>query len=314
MSESRVQFIELSDEESGQRLDNYLMRVLGGVPKTRIYKAIRTGEVRVNKGRAKPERKLNAGDVIRIPPISIAAREEGRRVPDRWSQRIDRSIIHNDSELMVIDKPTGLAVHGGSGVQFGLIESLRQMFPDQRYMELVHRLDRDTSGLVMIAKRASVLRELHALLRGDGVDKRYLALVVGKWPAYRARVEASLEKSALPSGERIVRVTPEGRRSLTDFRVIERYRGATLIEAKPVTGRTHQIRVHAQHAGHPILGDAKYGSEEQLNIAKTHGLKRLFLHAQRLEFRLGGQRYRFEAPLDNELSTVCDSFGTKSSG
>ena len=314
MSESRVQFIELSDEESGQRLDNYLMRVLGGVPKTRIYKAIRTGEVRVNKGRAKPERKLNAGDVIRIPPISIAAREEGRRVPDRWSQRIDRSIIHNDSELMVIDKPTGLAVHGGSGVQFGLIESLRQMFPDQRYMELVHRLDRDTSGLVMIAKRASVLRELHTLLRGDGVDKRYLALVVGKWPAYRARVEASLEKSALPSGERIVRVTPEGRRSLTDFRVIERYRGATLIEAKPVTGRTHQIRVHAQHAGHPILGDAKYGSEEQLNIAKTHGLKRLFLHAQRLEFRLGGQRYCFEAPLDNELSTVCDSFGSKSSG
>jgi 23S rRNA pseudouridine955/2504/2580 synthase len=314
VSESRVQFIELSDEESGQRLDNYLMRVLGGVPKTRIYKAIRTGEVRVNKGRAKPERKLNAGDVIRIPPISIAAREEGRRVPDRWSQRIDRSIIHNDSELMVIDKPTGLAVHGGSGVQFGLIESLRQMFPDQRYMELVHRLDRDTSGLVMIAKRASVLRELHTLLRGDGVDKRYLALVVGKWPAYRARVEASLEKSALPSGERIVRVTPEGRRSLTDFRVIERYRGATLIEAKPVTGRTHQIRVHAQHAGHPILGDAKYGSEEQLNIAKTHGLKRLFLHAQRLEFRLGGQRYCFEAPLDNELSTVCDSFGSKSSG
>ena len=312
--ESKVQFIELSDEESGQRLDNYLMRILGGVPKTRIYKAIRTGEVRVNKGRVKPERKLNAGDVIRIPPIAVAARKEGRRVPDRWSQRIDRSIIHNDSELMVIDKPTGLAVHGGSGVQFGLIESLRQMFPDQRYMELVHRLDRDTSGLVMIAKRASVLRELHTLLRGDGVDKRYLALVVGKWPAYRARVEASLEKSALPSGERIVRVTPEGRRSLTDFRVIERYRGATLIEAKPVTGRTHQIRVHAQHAGHPILGDAKYGSEEQLNIAKTHGLKRLFLHAQRLEFRLGGQRYCFEAPLDNELSTVCDSFGSKSSG
>ena len=311
--ESRVQFIELSDEESGQRLDNYLMRILGGVPKTRIYKAIRTGEVRVNKGRAKPERKLNAGDVIRIPPIAVAAREEGRRVPDRWSQRIDRSIIHNDSELMVIDKPTGLAVHGGSGVQFGLIESLRQMFPDQRYMELVHRLDRDTSGLVMIAKRASVLRELHALLRGDGVDKRYLALVAGKWPARRARVEAALEKSALPSGERVVRVTPEGRRSLTDFRVIGRYRGATLIEAKPVTGRTHQIRVHAQHAGHPILGDPKYGSEEQLVLAKTHGLKRLFLHAQRLEFRLGGRRYCFETPLDDELSAVCESFRTNSS-
>ena len=312
--EFRVQFIELSFEESGQRLDNYLMRILDGVPKTRIYRAIRTGEVRVNKGRAKPERKLNAGDVIRIPPISIATREVGRRVPDRWSQRIDRSIIHNDNEIMVIDKPTGLAVHGGSGIQLGLIESLRQMFPDQRYMELVHRLDRDTSGLVMIAKRASVLRELHALLRGDGVDKRYLALVAGKWPAHRARVEASLEKYVLPSGERIVRVTPEGRRSLTDFRVIERYRGATLIEAKPATGRTHQIRVHAQHAGHPILGDPKYGSKEQLALAKTHGLKRLFLHAQRLEFRLAGRRYRFEAPLDDELSAVCHRFGTKDSG
>ena len=178
-------------------------------------------------------------------------------------------------------------------------------------MELVHRLDRDTSGLVMIAKRASTLRELHALLRGDGVDKRYLALVAGKWPAHRARVEASLEKTALPSGERIVRVTPEGRRSLTDFRVVERYRGATLVEAKPVTGRTHQIRVHAQHAGHPILGDPKYGSEEQFAVAKAHGLKRLFLHAQRLEFRLGGRRYCFEAQLDEELSAVCESFDTK---
>jgi 23S rRNA pseudouridine955/2504/2580 synthase len=241
----------------------------------------------------------------------VATREDNTRIPDRWSQRIDRSIIHNDKDLMVIDKPTGLAVHGGSGVQFGLIESLRQMFPDQRYMELVHRLDRDTSGLVMIAKRASTLRELHALLRGDGVDKRYLALVAGKWPAHRARVEASLEKTALPSGERIVRVTPEGRRSLTDFRVVERYRGATLVEAKPVTGRTHQIRVHAQHAGHPILGDPKYGSEEQFALAKAHGLKRLFLHAQRLEFRLGGRRYYFEAQLDEELLAVCESFDTK---
>ena len=309
--ESRVQFVELSDEESGQRLDNYLMRILHGVPKTRIYKAIRTGEVRVNKGRVKPERKLLVGDVVRVPPISVATREENTRIPDRWSQRIDRSIIHNDKDLMVIDKPTGLAVHGGSGVQFGLIESLRQMFPDQRYMELVHRLDRDTSGLVMIAKRASILRELHALLRGDGVDKRYLALVSGKWAAHRARVEASLEKTALPSGERIVRVTPEGRRSLTDFRVVERYRGATLVEAKPVTGRTHQIRVHAKHAGHPILGDPKYGSEEQFALAKAHGLKRLFLHAQRLEFRLGGRNYSFEAQLDAELSAVCESFDTK---
>lgn len=307
VSEYKARFIELSDEESGQRLDNYLMRVLSGVPKTRIYKAIRTGEVRVNKGRCKPERKLVAGDVVRLPPMTIADPSVVKAIPDRWSSRIERSILYNDSQLMIVDKPTGLAVHGGSGVQFGLIESLRQMYPDQKYMELVHRLDRDTSGLVMIAKRASALRELHALLRDDGVDKRYFALVFGKWPSHRVRVEASLQKSALVSGERVVRVTSEGRRSVTDFRVIQRFRKATLIEAKPITGRTHQIRVHAQHAGHPIMGDLKYATEEQLAFAKTTGLKRLFLHAHQLRFRLGDRHHEFESELDSELRGVCDS-------
>ena len=304
MIEIKAQFIQLFDDEAGQRLDNFLMRKLSGVPKTRIYKAIRTGEVRVNKGRAKPDRKLLSGDIVRIPPITTSGPADSVTVPDRWFQRIERSIVHNDQHLMIIDKPTGLAVHGGSGVQFGLIESLRQMFPEQRYMELVHRLDRDTSGLVMIAKRASTLRELHELLRGDGVDKRYFALVAGKWPSHKARVEASLSKSALASGERVVRVSPEGRRSVTDFRVIDRYKAATLVEAKPITGRTHQIRVHAQHAGHAILGDEKYASEDQLAFGKTQGLKRLFLHAHSLKFALAGTRYEFTAPLDRELRRV----------
>lgn len=302
-----VQFISISDEESGQRVDNFLLRTLNGVPKTRIYRAIRKGEVRVNKGRVKPETKLAANDLIRIPPLDVADVSAPSSVPDRWFKRIAQSVIHEDNNLIVLNKPTGLAVHGGSGVSFGLIESLRQLYPNQRYLELVHRLDRDTSGLIMVAKRASTLRELHQLLRGDGVDKRYLALVHGKWPAHRVRVEASLEKSGLSSGERIVRVSVDGRRSITDFRVMERLDGATLIEAKPITGRTHQIRVHAQHAGHPIMSDVKYANEDQLNEAKSIGLKRLFLHAHRLAFKLDGKRYEFEATMDAELRKVCDS-------
>jgi 23S rRNA pseudouridine955/2504/2580 synthase len=307
VTKASVQFRSISDEESGQRVDNFLLRTLNGVPKTRIYKAIRKGEVRVNKGRVKPETKLAAGDLLRIPPLDVAESNAATVVPDRWFKRIAQSVVYEDRNLIVLNKPTGLAVHGGSGVNFGLIESLRQIYPNQRYLELVHRLDRDTSGLIMVAKRAATLRELHQLLRGDGVDKRYLALVHGKWPAHRVRVEASLEKSGLSSGERVVRVSVDGRRSITDFRVLERLNGATLIEAKPVTGRTHQIRVHAQHAGHPIMSDPKYANEDQLNEAKSMGLKRLFLHAHRLSFKLDGKQYDFEAPMDAELRQVCDS-------
>lgn len=305
VTKTSVQFISISDEESGQRVDNFLMRTLSGVPKTRIYKAIRKGEVRVNKGRVKPENKLKAGDLIRIPPLDVAESDAPAAIPDRWFKRISQSVVYEDNNLIVLNKPTGLAVHGGSGVNFGLIESLRQIYPQQRYLELVHRLDRDTSGLIMVAKRASTLRALHQLLRGDGVDKRYLALVHGKWPSHRVRVEASLEKSGLSSGERIVRVSVDGRRSVTDFRVLERFSGATLIEAKPITGRTHQIRVHAQHAGHPIMSDPKYANEDQLGEAKAIGLKRLFLHAYRLSFKLDGKQYEFEAPMDAELKQVC---------
>ena len=299
--------IEVSDAESGQRLDNFLLRKLSGVPKTRIYRAIRKGEVRVDKGRAKPERKLAAGEIIRIPPIGSLETPTKAEAPARWNQRIAQSLVYEDKGLIIINKPTGLAVHGGSGINFGLIETLRQQRLDQPYLELVHRLDRDTSGLVMIAKRASVLRELHDLLRNDGIDKRYLALVAGKWPSHLARVQAKLGKSALSSGERIVRVDASGKPSITDFRVVERLAGATLVEAKPITGRTHQIRVHAQHAGHPILGDVKYSDDDQLAVAKGAGLRRLFLHAYSLRFELGGKTIEVRTELDEELSGVCES-------
>lgn len=299
--------IEVSDAESGQRLDNFLLRKLSGVPKTRIYRAIRKGEVRVDKGRAKPERKLSAGEVIRIPPIGSVETPAKAEAPARWNQRIAQSLVYEDKGLIIVNKPTGLAVHGGSGIDFGLIETLRQQRLEQPYLELVHRLDRDTSGLVMIAKRASVLRELHDLLRNDGIDKRYLALVAGKWPSHLARVQAKLGKSALSSGERMVRVDASGKPSITDFRVVERLAGATLVEAKPITGRTHQIRVHAQHAGHPILGDVKYSDDGQLAVAKDAGLRRLFLHAYSLRFVLGGKTIEVRAELDEELSGVCES-------
>lgn len=300
-----VRILTVSEDEAGQRLDNYLLRSLPGVPKTRIYRAVRKGEVRVNKSRAKVDNRLESGDRVRVPPLTTAARSSARSVPSQWAQRILNAIVLDRRELVAINKPTGLAVHGGSGVSIGLIESLRQLMPEQRYLELVHRLDRDTSGLILLAKKASALRDLHAQLREGGMDKRYLALVEGKWPARIKEVNAPLEKISLKSGERIVRVTAEGRAARTSFRVVERFAGATLIEAKPITGRTHQIRVHAQHAGHAILGDTKYSSDDGDALAQSIGLRRLFLHAVQLSFRLGQEKLSLEAPLDEELARVC---------
>lgn len=300
-----ARIITVTDDEAGQRLDNYLLRSLPGIPKTRIYKAVRKGEVRVNKGRAKVETRLAPGDLVRIPPLVVPDRKTPPAVPGHWAKRIRDAIVFDRDGVMAINKPTGLAVHGGSGVNIGLIESLRKLFPEQRYLELVHRLDRDTSGLILIARKASVLRNLHAQLRSDTMDKRYLALVAGKWPAHVREVNAPLEKVSLKSGERMVRVTANGRASKTQFRVVERFPGATLVEAKPITGRTHQIRVHAQHAGHPILGDPKYSFEDGEAFADELGLRRLFLHAAQLSFDLGDERVSLEAPLDDELEAVC---------
>ncbi|MEL0136931.1 MAG: RluA family pseudouridine synthase [Halieaceae bacterium] len=305
---SGPRILRVTAEESGQRLDNFLLRHIRGVPKTRVYRAIRKGEVRVNKGRSRPEYKVLDGDEVRIPPLSEGITQSTDRPSLAWERRIRASIISETSDFFAINKPPGLAVHGGSGVRLGLIESLRRLFPEQRYMELVHRLDRDTSGLVLVAKNARTLRELHEQLRTDRIDKRYLALVAGKWPAYRTSVAAPLAKHHTASGERIVKVDVNGKASETQFRVLERLPGATLIEAKPITGRTHQIRVHTQHSGHPILGDTKYETELSARCAVSAPVRRLFLHAGALSFTLKGVKTSLACPLSEELEAVLDFF------
>jgi len=305
----RARQLVVGERGDGQRLDNYLLRECPGVPRTRLYKAIRKGEVRVNKGRARPERRLAHGDVVRLPPLAADKRAPAVAPPD-WQRRLADAVVYQDDALLVVNKPAGLAVHGGSGLNFGLIETLRSLRGEHEFLELVHRLDRDTSGLLLIARRPATLRELHALLRrDDGIDKRYHALVSGRWPRHRRSVTAPLQRDQLRSGERVVRVAKGGRESLTEFRLLEAGSDCSLVEARPVTGRTHQIRVHAAHAGHPVLGDAKYSDPSGQTVAERLGLRRLFLHAAGLRFSLADRRYEFAAPLDDELSAVLERAG-----
>ena len=295
-----VQLVEVAPEYAGQRIDNYLVTFLKGVPKTLIYRILRKGEVRVNKGRIKPEYKLQAGDIIRVPPVRVPERDAPVPVAQGLLQRLEAAIVYEDKALIVLNKPAGIAVHGGSGLNFGVIEAFRQMRPDAKELELVHRLDRDTSGLLMIAKKRSMLRHLHEALRGDGVDKRYMALVRGHWDTSQKRINAPLLKSNLRSGERMVEVNDEGKEALTLFKVLRRFSDfATLVEAKPVTGRTHQIRVHTLHAGHAIAGDTKYGDEDFSREIRDLGGKRLFLHAYMLTVPMqDGTELKLQAPVD----------------
>jgi 23S rRNA pseudouridine955/2504/2580 synthase len=289
-------------EEAGQRLDNYLMSRLKGAPRSLVYRIVRGGEVRVNSSRVRPDRRLEAGDKVRVPPVRIEERPPGV-APKGLLAELESRILHEDDALLVIDKPSGLAVHGGSGVHAGLIEALRQMRPHCKSLELVHRLDRETSGCVMIAKKRSMLRHLHEALREGGVSKTYLALAQGRWPKRLQRVDAALEKNVVSSGERVVRAEAGGKASETRFRVLRSFRDATLVEAMPVTGRTHQIRVHAQVAGHPLAGDEKYGDRDFNRQMRAAGLRRLFLHAFRLEFDgPDGQHRCIEAPLRPDLA------------
>lgn len=298
---SGVQLVEVAPELAGQRIDNFLFTYLKGVPKTLIYRILRKGEVRVNKGRIKPEYKLKGGDIIRVPPLRLPERDEPVPVAQGLLQRLEAAIVYEDKALIVLNKPAGIAVHGGSGLNYGVIEAFRQMRPDAKELELVHRLDRDTSGLLMIAKKRSMLRHLHEALRGDGVDKRYMALVRGHWETAQKRVNAPLLKSNLRSGERMVEVNDEGKEALTIFKVLRRFGDfATMIEAKPVTGRTHQIRVHTLHAGHCIAGDTKYGDEDFSREIRDLGGKRLFLHAYMLTVPLpDGGELKLQAPVDD---------------
>ena len=300
-----VKFVDITEDQAGQRIDNFLLAKLKGVPKSRIYRILRKGEVRVNSSRVKPEYKLQGGDKVRIPPVRVAQREAPAGPGPKLQRLLERNVIYEDSVLLVINKPAGLAVHGGSGVSLGLIEALRATRPSHSFLELVHRLDRETSGCLIIAKKRSALRYLQDEMRARRVVKVYQALSTGRWPRGMKRIDMPLLKSELKSGERVVRVNPEGKASVTHFSVLQRFDKATLMEVTLETGRTHQIRVHSQFAGCPLAGDEKYGNDECNRQMKALGLKRMFLHAAKLEFRSPeGGKIRVEAPLPDELVQV----------
>lgn len=278
----RIYTVEL--EGVGQRIDNFLIRELKGVPKSRIYRAVRSGEVRVNKGRVKAEYKLQEHDEVRIPPIRVSISEKPVNISKAMQHSIESNIIFEDSRIIIMNKPAGFAVHGGSGIRMGVIEALRLCRPKSKFLDLVHRLDKQTSGCLLIAKKSSVLKQLHAIFREKEVDKRYLALVHGRCEFKRESVRLALDTGHLVSGERFVRVSKNGKSATTLFRRIHKFDQVTLLEALPITGRTHQIRVHAKALGHPIVGDEKYGDRDLDQALPKIFSKRLYLHSSTLTF------------------------------
>ncbi len=306
-TQPKVRWVEITDAHAGQRLDNFLITQLKGVPKSRIYRIIRKGEVRVNKGRIAVKYKLMLGDSVRIPPVRIAEKsEQNNFIPTTLKASLENNILFEDDFLIALNKPSGFAVHGGTGINAGIIEALRVIRPNAPFLELVHRLDKETSGCLLIAKKRSALRSLHELFRGDGIDKTYLALLSGCWQRKKQWVDAPLLKNIAKGGERMVLVSRAGKSAQTFFRRIQRFQDATLVEASPKTGRTHQIRVHAAHLGHPIIGDDRYGDRHINQRFKQKGYKRLFLHAQKLSFTHPntGKILALEAPLPALLSTL----------
>ncbi len=303
----QVRSVVVDEESAGQRLDNFLIRHLKGVPKTHVYRIIRSGEVRVNKGRAGADTRVVAGDVVRVPPVRTS--EKAAQKVDMPAPGREFPLLMEDESLLAIDKPAGVAVHGGSGVSFGVIEQLRQARPQARFLELVHRLDRETSGILLVARKRSALKHLQDQFRERETGKTYLALVVGDWPASRKVIDAPLHKYLLADGERRVKVVgkddPDGMKSVTLVQVRQRLTGFTLLEVTIKTGRTHQIRVHLASQGHPIAGDDKYGDFERNKALQKQGLRRMFLHAWRLQFNhpSNGERLELLAPLPPELES-----------
>jgi 23S rRNA pseudouridine955/2504/2580 synthase len=306
-----VELVRISEDLAGQRLDNFLMTRLKGVPKSHVYRLLRKGEVRVNKGRAKPDYRLVAGDEVRLPPVRRpepgAPTARGRSA----GLELETRILHEDDRLIVLDKPTGLAVHGGSGLSHGVIEALRAARPDAPYLELVHRLDRETSGCLLVAKRRSMLRALHELLREGRVEKRYLALVKGRWELGQVRLEDRLRKT-MRGGERMVTVDDTGKTAASIFRPVEIGAAASLLEVRIMTGRTHQIRVQAAEAGHPLAGDERYGDRDYNRRMKELGLGRLFLHAASVgwEDPTSGEWRIFSTPLPEDLREILSNLET----
>lgn len=316
LERNSVQLVTIVEEEAGQRIDNYLLRVCKGVPKSHIYRILRSGEVRVNKGRIDQLYRLQSGDVVRIPPIRIAEKAAGSApVPGA-----EFAIVHEDSHLLVIDKPAGVAVHGGSGVSYGVIEQLRAARPQAKFLELVHRLDRETSGLLLLAKKRSALTNLHEQMRDGKTDKRYLTLVSGNWTNPRQHIKLPLHKFSTPDGERRVVVQAGGQEAHTVFNLLRKWEDFALLEAELKTGRTHQIRVHLASSGFPIAGDEKYGDfalNKQLQKAnETRGaLKRMFLHAYRITFQHPetGKPMTLTTPLPAECERFLVSLGQPTS-
>ncbi|MFK7731637.1 MAG: 23S rRNA pseudouridine(955/2504/2580) synthase RluC [Pseudomonadales bacterium] len=309
MENIQVRYVSIDDSQAGQRLDNFLFTELKSIPKSRVYRMLRSGEVRVNKRRAKQTYRLLEGDNIRIPPVRVPSDPNEKRplfVSEALAENLKAAIILETDDLLVINKPAGLAVHGGSGITLGLIEAMRVLRPECRRMELVHRLDRDTSGCLMIAKNRKTLVDLHQQLQNKTLSKRYLALVFGRWPKSLRRVDAPLQKNELSSGERMVKVSQDGKASSTLFKVLEWFDGVSLVEASPVTGRTHQIRVHAAFKGHAIAGDAKYAADAANKEARQRGLQRLFLHASELRLTVAGEPLTVKAELDDSLKMFLD--------
>jgi 23S rRNA pseudouridine955/2504/2580 synthase len=307
---SKVRKVQIDSEQAGQRIDNFLRRELPGVPKGRIYRMLRRGEVRVNGGRVKAEYKLANGDEVRVPPARI--RPEGAPPSQKLAESVADKILFEDKRLLVVDKPSGIAVHGGSGVSHGVIELLRHARPELKDLSLVHRLDRETSGCLVLAKRRSALRELHERFREGLVEKNYLGLAVGDWQLGEQLIDEPLFVQNRKGGERHVIVSREGKSAQTRVQLSRKHGKYSLLQCSPVTGRTHQIRVHLEHYGHPLLGDERYGEGEENRAARKLGLKRLFLHAQSIAFPdKSGNELHFTSPLADDLEAFLERLANK---
>jgi 23S rRNA pseudouridine955/2504/2580 synthase len=302
----QVVYVEITEDNSDQRLDNFLITRLKGVPKSHIYRIVRKGEVRVNKSRVDVKYRLVTGDIVRIPPIRVAERSEESYVPQGLQAALQQGILFEDEGFLIVNKPAGFAVHGGSGVSSGIIEGLRLIRPEAHFLELVHRLDKDTSGCLLIAKKRSALRKLQELFRNSQIQKTYQALLSGQWIRKKLLVTAPLLKNISKGGERVVVISQSGKTAETLFTRLKLFRNATLVEASPKTGRTHQIRVHAASLGHPIVGDERYGVDDVNKVFKNKGYKRMFLHANTLKFQhpVTGILMNISAPLPSQLENL----------
>jgi len=312
-----VRHVEVTEDQAGVRLDNFLTRLLEGVPRSRVFRIVRRGEVRVNGKRASPETRLQSGDKVRVPPVSLpspGAPPPVARVPRSLIETVRDAIITENDRLIVINKPAGIAVHGGSGVSFGIIEALRAGRPEET-LELVHRLDRDTSGCLLVARKPAALRVLHALMRDGEVEKGYLALVKGPWDLGKKRIDVPLNTDTRVGGERTVRVQAGGKTAVSIFSPVQFFRNrASMVEVDLETGRTHQIRVHAAHVGHPVAGDDKYGDKDFNARMREEGLTRMFLHSHRISFDWpNGGDFSASAPLPADLAAVLDALADSTS-